>query len=207
MQPTHRGTLLLATLGLLAAGLILAACGGSSPPSDPAASAADSALKFSKCMREHGVKNFPNPEVSAGGIKLSFKGEGVKPQTMDSAQKACQHFQEEGEQGPELTPQEKVEKEEEVLKFAKCMREHGIEVEASVSGGGVKVGIHGGPGATGPNPNSPAFQAAQEACQSLLPGPKGKGGFSASSSTGGGPAKGGGPQSGPAIGMENHVGG
>jgi hypothetical protein len=202
MNPTSRGTLLLATLGFLAAGLILAACGGSSPPSDPAASAADSALKFSKCMRENGVKNFPNPEITGGGVSLTFKGEGVNPATMDAAQKACQHFQEEGEQGPELTPQEKVEKEEEVQKFAKCMREHGIEVQASVSGGGVKVGIHGGPGAGGPNPNSPAFQAAQEACQDLLPGPKGGGQLS----TAGAPAKGGAGGK-PAFGMETHVGG
>jgi hypothetical protein len=131
-------------------------------------------------MREHGVKDFPDPEVAAdGATKLQFKsspGEGTGPKTMEAAQQACRHFQEEGGQGPELSPQQKVEQEEAVQKFAKCMREHGIEVEASTSGGGVQVKVGGGPGSGGPNPKSPAFQEAQEACQGLMPGPKIRGG-------------------------------
>lgn len=177
MSANRIKTIALAALALLAAGLILAACGGSSSPSGSAASPAESALKFSRCMREHGVKNFPDPETTANGAtKLQFKAEGTSPKTMDSAQAACQHFQEEGGEGPELSPQQKVEQEEAVQKFAKCMREHGIEVEASTSGGGVQVKVGGGPGAGGPNPQSPAFQEAQEACQGLMPGPKVKGG-------------------------------
>jgi hypothetical protein len=138
-------------------------------------------------MRENGVKSFPNPEITpGGGTKLSFKGEGVSRQAMETAQKACQHFQEEGGGGPELSPQEKVEREEELQKFAKCMREHGIEVQTKVSpSGGVAVGIKGGPGA-GNNPESPALAAAQKACQGLLSGPSGGGQSSAA-----GPAKGG----------------
>jgi hypothetical protein len=165
---------LVAALCLLAAGLALAACGGSSSPSsDSGGSAGGSALKFSRCMRENGVKNFPNPETSAdGATKLDFRvhtGE-VSRQTLEAAQKTCQHFQEEGaKEGPELSPQQKVEQEEAVQKFAKCMREHGIEVEAGTSGGGISVKIGGG----GPNPESPAFQQAQEACQGLMPGPRG----------------------------------
>ena len=75
------------------------------------------------------------------------------------------------------------ENEEKLVKFAKCMREHGINVHASTAGGGVRIGIEGGPG-RGPNPQSPAFQAAQKACQGLLPfkGPRG------GPSTGGGPS-------------------
>jgi hypothetical protein len=180
MEPTRTILLpraLLAALCLLAAGLALAACGGSSSPSsDSGGSSDESALKFSKCMRENGVKNFPNPETSAGGAtKLQFKvnkGE-VSRQTMEAAQKACQHFQEEeAKEGPELSPRQKVEQEEAVEKFAKCMREHGIEVEAGTAGGGISVKI----GRGGPNPESPAFRSAQEACQGMLPGPKGEGG-------------------------------
>ena len=56
------------------------------------------------------------------------------------------------------------------MKFAKCMREHGINVACLDAGGGVQIGIHGQARATaGPNPESPAFQAAQKACQGLLP--------------------------------------
>jgi hypothetical protein len=168
----------LATLGAIAAALILAACGGSaaSSPRSSAATAADNALAFSKCMREHGVKDFPNPEISGGRVSLRVKSGGpggieVSPQTMQAAQNACKHFQP-AEQA-NLSPQEKVAHEEAVQKFAKCMREHGIEVHASTSGGGVQIQIHRGAGSAGPNPESPAFQDAQKACQGLLPGPKG----------------------------------
>jgi hypothetical protein len=69
-----------------------------------------------------------------------------------------------------------------VQKFAKCMREHGIKVEASTQGGGVSIRIHAHPGSEGAaNPESPAFQAAQHSCQKLLP------------SKGGGPRPGGPP--------------
>jgi hypothetical protein len=123
-------------------------------------------------MREHGVTNFPNPEIGAGGqVGLKVKGGpgslGASPQTMEAAQKACQHFAEGLE--PKMTPQEKVEREEAVQKFAKCMREHGIDVHAQTSGGAIRIGVHAGPGSGGPNPESPAFQAAQKACQGLLP--------------------------------------
>jgi hypothetical protein len=184
---SHRGPTVFAIIGFLAAALGLSACGGSSPPSNPASSHAESALEFSKCMRENGVKSFPDPEITpGGGTKLSFNGEGVSRQTLEAAQTACQHFQEEGGQGPELSPQEKVEREEELQKFAKCMREHGIEVVTKVSpGGGVAVGIKGGAGA-GKNPESPAVAAAQKACQGLLPGPRG-----GTQSSAAGPAKGG----------------
>ena len=70
-----------------------------------------------------------------------------------------------------LSPQQKVEHEEAVQKFAKCMREHGIKVEASAQGGGIQIRIHAHAGAEGaPNPESPAFQSAQKDCQGLLPG-------------------------------------
>ena len=51
--------------------------------------------------------------------------------------------------------------------FAKCMREHGIKVEATTNGD-IQIAIH--PGEAGaPNPESPAFQKARQACQGLLP--------------------------------------
>jgi hypothetical protein len=135
-------------------------------------------------MRENGVEDFPDPKVSAnGGTELSFNGKGIAPKTMESAQAACQHFQEEGEEGSEASPQEQVEQEEAVDKFARCMRGHGIEVTTKVSpGGGVAVGIKGG-GGGGANPNSPALKAAQEACQGLLPGSAGS---SSAAANGGG---------------------
>jgi hypothetical protein len=62
------------------------------------------------------------------------------------------------------------------------MREHGIHVEASTSGGGIHAHI----GGRGPNPQSPGFQRAQSACQHLMPKPPGGGGGSGQQLSGGG---------------------
>jgi hypothetical protein len=123
-------------------------------------------------MREHGVKGFPDPEVSGGRVSLKFSAKPGSPgaasqQTLDAAQRACRHFQ--AETQPNLTPQERVAREEAVRKFARCMREHGVEVHASTAGAGVQVHIQAPGGQRGPNPESPAFQSAQKACQGMLP--------------------------------------
>jgi hypothetical protein len=48
------------------------------------------ALKFSACMRKHGVPDFPDPTVSNGQIVVKGKpGLGRSPQ-FQSAQRACQ---------------------------------------------------------------------------------------------------------------------
>jgi hypothetical protein len=180
MRPTHTTLLprlLAAALCLLACGLLVAACGGSSSPSGSGASAEDSALKFSRCMREHGVKDFPNPESGPGGAtreKVIGEGGRAGQATMEAAQEACRHFQEEGEEGHEPSPQEKVEREEQVQRFAKCMREHGIELEVHTSGGATQLKIQGSEGGGPKGSPAPAFEAAQEACQGMMPGgPKG----------------------------------
>jgi hypothetical protein len=166
----------LAVLGALSVSLILAACGGSSPASS-AASGEQSKEEakfadFAKCLREHGINAETVSHGPGGGrgMKVSPRPGGPHgPQQFEAAQKACQRYQPKP-QKVNLSPQEKVEHEEEVQKFAKCMREHGIKVEVSTQGGGVQIGIHAHPGAEGaPNPESPGFQSAQQACQKLLP--------------------------------------
>ncbi len=189
--------MLLAAFAAVVCTLALAACGGSSSPGANAqSSVADGALKFARCMREHGIKNFPDPQVAGGGAKFSFRSKGpgqggLSPQTMEAAQRACRHFM--AADRPKLTPQERVQREEQVRKFAKCMREHGVNVQTSTAGGGALMRIQAGKATGGPNPESPAFQAAQKACQGLLPS-KGPGGFATNSAKGGG-------GSGPAVGF------
>jgi hypothetical protein len=61
------------------------------------------------------------------------------------------------------------------IKFADCMRAHGVsDFPDPSSGGGIQLS------GSGINPQSPAFQSAQSACQKLLPG--------------GGPGRGGGSE-------------
>ncbi len=175
----HRHPLvLLNALCVASAGLLLAACGGSSTSSANSSAQAKEQqdevkfADFAKCLREHGVNAEAISHPGGGhGLKVSPGAAGPGPAAMEAAQKACARYQP-APQKLNLSPQEKVQQEEAVQKFAKCMREHGIKVEASTQGGGVHIGIHVHPGEAGaPNPESPAFQTAQKDCQGLLPGP------------------------------------
>jgi hypothetical protein len=162
---------ILAVFAALAAGFALSACGSSGSPADAAATERakerqdeTKAADFAKCLREHGIEASAS---SAGGqfrLQISPKA-GTGRQTMETAQKACARYRPEPKR-IKLSPQERVKREEEVLKFAKCMREHGVDIHAEVGGGKVRMGIHR---AEGPNPESPAFQSAQKACAGDLP--------------------------------------
>jgi hypothetical protein len=175
----------------LAAVTLLAACSGANAgPSvaslddpdattDPNASASPSAptdpqeafLAFAQCMRDHGI-DMPDPEISdEGGGKFSvgFSAEGrpdsINKEEMQAAEEACRPLLENavGEGGrPELSPED----EEKLLDFAQCMREHGIDMPDPGEGG--MVFNMGGPGEDQIDPED--FEAAQEACQDLLPG-------------------------------------
>jgi hypothetical protein len=157
----------------LAACLMLAACGGSSPNQNAASKEQSSETKladYARCMREHGL----NAEVATlpgggrglkiGGSKTASPGPGAS----EAADEACARFRPEP-QTVNLSPQQKVEREEAVQKFAKCMRERGIQLESSAKNGNVRILLHDHPGSGGPNPESPAFQRAQTTCQKLLP--------------------------------------
>ncbi len=57
----------------------------------------EQALKFSECMRHHGVPNFPTPEFPSGGHVVRMrvkagKSSGIEPSSpqFQAAQKACQ---------------------------------------------------------------------------------------------------------------------
>jgi hypothetical protein len=181
---SHRPPLiLLAVLCAISASLLLAACGGSAPSAASAAAKEQQAevkfADFARCLREHGINAEASTMPGGGhGLKINGPKSGgpstIKgPAAMEAAEQACKKYRPE-EQKANLSPQEKVERAEQVEKFAKCMREHGIEVHASSSEGHISIQIHGGPGSGGPNPGSPAFQKAQNSCQGLLPF-KGKG--------------------------------
>ncbi len=179
-------------LGLLASLLAvpaLLACGSSNNAKDAAATehaaeqrAEQKATEFAKCLREHGVK--ASASASGGGFQLRIQGSpGAGKQSMLAAQSACAKYRPEPKK-IKLSPQEKVKREEEVLKFAKCMREHGIDIHTEVGGGAIAIGVHGGSSGGGPNPASPSFQAAQKTCFGYLRF-KPKGGFAANPPGGG----------------------
>jgi hypothetical protein len=60
---------------------------------------------FSKCMRDNGISEFPDPDPD-GGIKIQAgKGTGLNPesQKFKNAQKACSKYSPDGGKGPSTT--------------------------------------------------------------------------------------------------------
>jgi hypothetical protein len=123
-------------------------------------------------MREHGI-DMPDPQVdtSSGKVQMRVGSSGrVDESKMTAAQSACQHFianSRLGGGGKQLTPEEQ----DQFLAFARCMREHGIDMpDPDFSGGGVSIQI-GQPGQkSNQGPGSQTFEDAQQACNALLPG-------------------------------------
>jgi hypothetical protein len=140
-----------------------AASGGGSQAAGGVASAAS--LKFSRCMRDHGI-DIPDPDAQ-GRMKVTpdsgFNPANPSPQAK-SAQKACSKYL-----GPgSFSRADQQRLQEAALRFARCMRAHGVHFpDPNFSGGTVMLG-----GAE-VNPNDPTTVAANKACQKLLPEPPG----------------------------------
>jgi hypothetical protein len=173
MEDMTRNPLLLLAV---AAALALGACGSSGNDDNKAGGGAsdqdkafDGALKFAKCMREHGL-DVPDPErVGSGGIrqKMSGKGTGKGPDDpkTQAALKDCEHFQKRGG-GEAPSPAQQAKMQDAFVAYAKCMRSKGVAMEdPKVDGGRVQLGIGKGGRL---NPESPAFKAAEAACHKLL---------------------------------------
>jgi hypothetical protein len=161
---------------------IASAANGKTPSAGPSASSATKPdpLKFAQCMREHGV-DMPDPDASGRVTLRSKPGDEGK---IDSAQKACQQYVP-GLGGKGGGPSISKADQAKLLKFAQCMRQHGVPMaDPDFSGGGVKMHVEGG----GPTSvNQTKAEAAQKACQGLMPAPP----DGSKNVTDGGPAAGG----------------
>jgi hypothetical protein len=129
------------------------------------------ALAFARCMRQHGI-DMPDPKFNGNAISQEFPagrgGKGPNDPKFKAAAQACNKYLPNGGQPPKPNPQEQ----QQLLAFARCMRQHGINVpDPGANGGGIEV--KGSPGQV--NPDSPTFKAAQQACNKYLPN-AGKGG-------------------------------
>jgi hypothetical protein len=172
LKPTHQLRRAAPVAGvLMALALLTAACssaGSSGPavasvsssasPSSSTGSTRASALAYSRCMRAHGVTDFPDPGAD-GHITLPGRGAHAQSPKLAAAQQACQSLlppAEKARNGPDRT---------QLLKYARCMRAHGVSNFPDPSADG---GLTLDP--TVVNPNSPQFKAAQQACKSLMPG-------------------------------------
>ena len=150
--------------------------------------------KFAQCMREHGV-DMPDPQFDDdGGVMINGTAtagsEEQAPEQFEAADKECRkHLQGviDGRR-KNIDPEQEQQMQEQALAFAKCMREHGIDMpdpQFGGEGGQFSIAL-GSPDGGGLDPNDPTFQQAQEACSKEagmeLPGGgkagPGRGGFS-----------------------------
>jgi hypothetical protein len=112
--------------------LLAAACGssGDKPPSaGPPKNGAAAAFRYAGCMRDHGVSNFPDPQVSTsnGGqsIKLMLPASAARSPRFKSAQKACRGILPVPLNNAQIAAQQQAHKQV-LLAFARCMRTHGV---------------------------------------------------------------------------------
>jgi hypothetical protein len=162
---------------LISLAVTLAACSGGSPSSDPTTttttgasggssssgasnSVTQQALKYAQCMRSHGVTNYADP---VPGKAQSIGGSGIDTNsaTYQAAVSACQKYQPttgNSTQGPTAGAQTAQ------LKFAECMRSHGVTNFPEGNSGGGQQSLS----QYGIDTNSPTFQEANQACSSLL---------------------------------------
>lgn len=178
-------------VALVALSLCLSACGGSASPgvasigsttttAVPAAAQGGSsatnytdAVAYAACMRTHGVPDFPDPNSNGNfldkqGVLNGVPGIDQGSSLYQKANKACLHLL---PNGGEHTAAEQQQAVAELLKYAECMRSHGISDfpdPTTVGNGGVGISINGGKNSD-LNFDNPQFQAAQKACQSLMP--------------------------------------
>src|SRR5206468_7658682 len=97
----------------------------------------DAALAFARCMRQHGV-DMPDPSFNDNGnggggfaIKQGGPASGARPDDaiFQAAQTACQPILDKAEQDmPRPSPEEEAKMRDQALKFARCMRQHGIDM-------------------------------------------------------------------------------
>lgn len=147
--------------------LLVTACGGGGAATGAADTAPHStssayakALAYAQCIRSHGVPDFPDPTISDGNIGLGVgNNAGVSQSVLQAAENACQSLN----PAHPLTGAQQAQNTAQALKWAQCIREHGLPDFPDPSGDG-SFSLP-----SGFNPQSATFQAAQNACQSVRP--------------------------------------
>jgi hypothetical protein len=168
-QPRRLRRVGLITLGLVAVGGLATACssGGSSGSgvanigSSTVAShslrnsAKPSVLAYALCMRSHGVPNFPEPNGS-GTIQIQ-QGQSLPDFNSPKVQTAAQTCRSLNPAGAASSSAQQAQQLAAELKYAQCMRSHGISNFPDPSG-------QGGLSFQGVDVNSPQVTAANAAC-------------------------------------------
>ena len=128
------------------------------------------ALAYARCMRSRGVPDFPDPD-SNGNFNL---GNDFVTGQATAANQVCNHLLNAGTQLNAAQTQHALRQ---LVKYAQCMRSHGITnfPDPQITSGG--IGVPGGftfdTAGRNLDQKSPQYQAAARACQSLATHAKG----------------------------------
>jgi hypothetical protein len=158
---------------LLAAGvatIAVAGCGGSSADDGSAGQQDDSKqLAFAQCLRKAGI-DAPDPTTGPGGrvsqrirVPRGISKQRVGQITADCARKTGG--------GPKpMSKEDQAKFRDAALKFARCMRAHGVNMPDPRSGenGGLVIGAHDQAGTNSSGPPPAAMQRAESACRHYL---------------------------------------
>jgi hypothetical protein len=132
---TSRRNLRFVVAGLLAAlavlALISAGCSstsadhGSSGGTNTSTATQSQAVKFAECMRNNGVKDFPDPDASGQLTIDAVANSSVDPNSaaFKQAMTACKDLQPPGFTGNKRSAQQQAA----ALKFAQCVRDNGVK--------------------------------------------------------------------------------
>lgn len=130
-------------------------------------------LPFARCMRHHGVSNFPDSVIN--GKYPGAQQLGVSSSQYQAAMNACRHLLPNGGNAPNQAELE--QQKSALLPFARCVRKHGEpdwpDPSIYTNPNGETAVVFNFIG-TGVNPSdldmgSPQYQAFMQACQHLLP--------------------------------------
>jgi hypothetical protein len=165
----HRASRAGVAAVLGATALLITACGGGSPSGSAATTGGGQpgaqAIAYSRCMRAHGVPDFPNPQISGSGnglgVRLAVPASIAQGNPrFSAAQGACRTLEPNGG-----APQRAPSGQELALavQFAACVRSHGEPGFPDPNRHGVFVL------GSRVNTQSPQFEAAERACQAVRP--------------------------------------
>lgn len=118
------------------------------------------AVQFAQCMRDRGYQ-VPDPAFDQDGLpQFGDRSAIVKNDAYDAASQTCAEPLTAAYQAAGI-PNKKQVNPEDLLGFARCMREHGIDVPDPTPDEPLQIPKSAF--------NSPAWPPAKEACESLLP--------------------------------------
>lgn len=154
-------------MGLLAASALAAGCGSGSPKAPTTSSRVAGELAYSRCIRAHGVPDFPDPGATVSGPANSIGGILI-PASIDTqspafqaAQIACRGLVSTA-LSPQGKPQITASVRDSMIAHAQCMRAHGVtgyQDPTFPATGGIAITD------AGTDPQSPAYQRAQAICR------------------------------------------